>query len=480
MMIRICTVILTLLFCGACTSKSVTESSGLNGIWESVGSGWILEIKDSTAYQFYDVTSISCLARRQGSFKELENNLSLKNDTLSLLKGVITYDFVKRNETPQICQDTTINTRYKDPLYNFEVFAETIKEHYAFFERNNIQWEALYKKQKSKLSQTTSEKELYAILDETLELIKDNHAYLEATDEVQEIIASTSVSEEVSTTESLPEYGDIQVSTMVANHHLKEDLTRNYNLKSPLIQWGKLTDNIGYVQIKTMWLFADLKLEQNRIDTLGFVDAYVEAFYKLYEGSYIDKEGRAVADIMDMVMNDLSAMEAIVLDVRFNGGGQDAVSFEILSRFITNETLRVATQKLRFGNQHTPLLPLFIKGKDKGFDKSVYVLTSQQTGSAAEVFAIATMAMNNVKRIGASTSGAMSTALEKTLPNGWSFSISNEVYMDNLGNNYENIGILVDYELEYPKDRQTFFRSVVNDLENDLQEILDAIDVMKG
>jgi hypothetical protein len=39
------------------------------------------------------------------------------------------------------------------------------------------------------------------------------------------------------------------------------------------------------------------------------------------------------------------------------------------------------------------------------------------------------MAMKNAKRIGAPTQGAMSTAIEKTLPKGWTFAISNEVFM---------------------------------------------------
>ena len=89
------------------------------------------------------------------------------------------------------------------------------------------------------------------------------------------------------------------------------------------------------------------------------------------------------------------------------------------------------------------------------------------------------MAMDNVKRIGSNTSGALSTELAKTLPNGWHFSISNEIYMDNDGKSYENIGIPVNYELNYSKDRQIFFRSVVNDLEADKQNILKAISTLK-
>lgn len=42
-----------------------------------------------------------------------------------------------------------------------------------------------------------------------------------------------------------------------------------------------------------------------------------------------------------------------------------------------------------------------------------------------------------------SIEGAMSTTLDKTLPIGWNFC-------------YGNIGISVDFELNYSRDRQTF------------------------
>jgi C-terminal processing protease CtpA/Prc len=81
-----------------------------------------------------------------------------------------------------------------------------------------------------------------------------------------------------------------------------------------------------------------------------------------------------------------------------------------------------------------------------------------------------------VRRIGAPTSGALSTALEKQLPNGWYFSISNELFMDTDLNFYENRGIPVDYELEYPRERQAFFRLVAGDLEQDKEDLLRAIE----
>lgn len=172
-------------------------------------------------------------------------------------------------------------------------------------------------------------------------------------------------------------------------------------------------------------------------------------------------------------------MKSIVIDVRFNGGGQDAVSFEILRRFVDKKQ-QVAMQKLRHEDQFSPLLPLFIDHSTDAYIKPVYVLTSPQTGSAAEAFSIATMSLKNIQRIGSPTSGALSTALEKSLPNGWVFSISNEVYMDNQGNAYENIGVPVDYELKYSKDRQAFFRSIADNLEKDKNDIINAIEALQN
>jgi len=464
-------VILVFLLIASCQQQT---NPSVNGIWESIGSGWVLQVKDSAEYEMYDITSISCLPNKKGKFEELEKSLTIANDTLQLKKGVITYKFKRRNNLPELCQNLS-NKNNNNPFYNFEVFAETVKAHYAFFELNNLQWDQIYKQQKNKLTEQSTDVELYQVIEETFGLLKDNHGFIEATDEVYNVLETPSEQEEKTEPDKLPEYGDFTVAQMVSEHHMEEEMTKD----SWLIQWGKFADGIGYIQIKAMWLFADLDVPQQLIDDMGYVDAYVETFQKMYEGDYIEKEVAGVSKIMDTVMKDLSKMESIIIDVRFNGGGQDAVSFEILSHFILNEKLQVATQKLRHENQFTSVLPLYIKGKKDAFTKPIYVLTSQQTASAAEAFSIATMAMDNAKRIGSATSGALSTALEKTLPNGWPFAISNEIYMDTNGKSYENIGIPVNHNLNYPKDRQTFFRSVANDLDADKKSIIRAINALQ-
>ncbi len=465
-------------FISSCQYQKNQTNPSINGIWESLGSGWVLQIQDSLTYSFYDITAISCLPNRTGNLTEMLEALRLKEDTLSLLQGITTFKFIRTEEVPKLCLATLDEKKAANPEYNFEVFAETVKEHYAFFDLNKINWEALYQEQKRKINENTTEAELYLIIEETLEKLKDNHAFLEATDDVYhalEELEKKATAEGLTNEEEMEAYGDFQIAQMVAKNHLQEEMTKD----SKLIQWGKMNNEIGFIQIKAMWLYADLDIPETLIDEVGYVDAYVQTFHKMYEGDYVEKEVASVKKVMNKVMADLSVTKSIVIDVRFNGGGQDAVSYEILSRFVSKDR-QVGSQKFRYGKQFSPVQAYLIEGTQDGYSNNVYVLTSPQTGSAAEYFAMATISLPNIKRIGSRTAGATSTTLDKTLPNAWAFSISNEICLDRQGRNYENIGIPVNYELDYPSDRQIFFRSVANDLDKDKRDILKAIEDLEG
>ena len=190
-------------------------------------------------------------------------------------------------------------------------------------------------------------------------------------------------------------------------------------------------------------------------------------------------ERESMNRLMERVYQDLSSFESIIVDIRFNGGGQDAVSLELLSWF-NNFPKLMAVQSLFYNNVESPEWNIIINSNKEYFNGSIYVLTSQQTGSAAEVFAMGTMTLPNVKRIGMPTMGALSTALEKELPNGWKFAVSNEYYRNSKGDYFENRGIPVDYTINYPANRQEFFNSVLRDLELDKNQILKAINELNN
>lgn len=455
----------------SCQKKEEVKSC--NGVWESIGHGQILEIKDSLSYAFFDNTSISCVPVRKSAFKEIESVLSLANDTLSLLTSGIIYSFTKSDDLPAACTNFLSNEKLKDPLYNFEVFMETVRENYAFLALNQIDWEDLYNTQKAKLTENSTAVDLYLLIEETFERLNDNHAFLLANDELYKELDQLPLEDD--NNEELKEYGDFPVADLVAEHYLKEDMTND----SWLIKWGTIKDNIGYVQIKSMWLYANLDLRQDVVDSIGFVEAFGIARAKMFGGNYVDKEVQGVDRIMNKVMNDLADSESIVLDVRFNGGGQDLVSLKILSYF-NSEKIHVASSKFRYGDQFTSAQPQYLNSNKNAYTKPVYVLTSPQSGSAAEMFSLATLQMSHVTRIGSATEGALSTTLDKKLPNGWEFCVSNEVYTDLNGKFYENEGIPVDYELHYPRERQAFFGYIVENLEKDKQDVLKAIEFVQS
>ena len=110
----------------------------LNGVWKALGSGWVLQIQDSTEYTLFDITKISCLENRTAQLSEMIPDLQLQNDTLSLTKGVMTYRFIKDEKALDNCTTEYGEEQKKNTLFNFEVFAETVDEHYAFFELNHI------------------------------------------------------------------------------------------------------------------------------------------------------------------------------------------------------------------------------------------------------------------------------------------------------------------------------------------------------
>jgi hypothetical protein len=353
-------------------------------------------------------------------------------------------------------------------LYNFEVFADTYKEHYAFFELNKINWDSFYKTAKEKINSNTTEVELYLIIQEMIENLKDNHGSIEPTDEVYEKAEQLNIENE--DTEEFKWYGDFQVAGLVADYYLKENLTKD----SWLINWGKMENNIGFIQIKAMFLYGDLSLNDSLVKENGFVSTYMDAFNNLSYEEQISKEVAGINNIMNTIMKDLKKTNYIIIDVRFNGGGQDEVALEVL-RYFNENRKQIASKKAIHNDGFTRKTPIYLEPADNPYTKPVYLLTSQQSASATDMMALSSMELNQLKRIGSRTNGAISDALQKTLPNGWDFSLSNEIYTDNNDRFYENIGIPVDFELNYPNDRQTFFRSVAEDLKKDKQDVLNAI-----
>lgn len=457
---------LIILFITFSCKSDIDKNNSIEGIWESIGYGRVLQI-DSTSYAIFDTTKTSCTTSKNGPSSDFDNVIRLKEDTLSIRRGLSIYKYIRIDKLPDLCN--SIAQTNNDPIYNFDVFANTFKEHYAYLDLNKIDWNNFYQTYRNKINEETSEAELYLIMDEMISVLNDNHGSIEPTDEVYEQVEILNTSDIVDS--NLKEYGDFTIANLVAEQFIYEDLTKD----SWLLKWGKMKGNVGYIQIKAMMLFGNLDLPESLVEENGFVQTYFDVYESLSGKEQIEAEVNGARRIMNNVMADLKDTEHIILDVRFNGGGNDEVSLEILRHFNSAKKI-VATKKARLGDNYTKSTPIYLEVSTNAYTKPVYVLTSQQSASATDMLALSSLELNNIKRIGSHSQGAVSDALQKKLPNGWHYTLSNEVYMDTNGKSYENIGIPVDYELNYPEDRQTFFRSVADNLEGDKQLILQAIE----
>ena len=76
----------------------------------------------------------------------------------------------------------------------------------------------------------------------------------------------------------------------------------------------------------------------------------------------------------------------------------------------------------------------------------------------------------HVIRVGANTQGVFSDELARTLPNGWTFGLSNETYLTKDGKAFEGTGVPPDFEVPiFPKE------DLVNDRDSAIDKALELL-----
>lgn len=434
-----------------------------DGNWESVGYGRILKIDSTGSFVLSDVSPFSCLPLMEGNLSDMGENLTLSQDTISLEDGINRYFFTRINELPGSCiVDNTEITR--DPILNFEVLWNTFNDHYAYFELRKINWDSIYEIYRPVISQSTTDVELYRVLDEMISAMNDGHVGLDAPDE---IVDAAIIKSEYPTEVTIKNYGNHEVAKLVADSYIPEGSSAH----KELLRWGVLENNIGYIQLNQMMGLA----EYNISDSLTGRD-YWMAYFEQSDQSIDDTsdEVNGIRNSMKTVMEDIAETEAVIIDVRFNGGGKDEVGMEVLRHFNSNRKT-VFTKKARFGSGFTPRIEIKQDGTTNYYSKPVFLLISGESASATEIMVLCSLSMDNITRIGSNTEGVFSDVLDKALPNGWEFGLSNELYEDMNGRNYEGVGIAPDIDLNYPRNKQEFLRYIVNALSKNGDAAIETI-----
>ncbi|WP_342075970.1 S41 family peptidase [Yoonia sp. SS1-5] len=157
----------------------------------------------------------------------------------------------------------------------------------------------------------------------------------------------------------------------------------------------------------------------------------------------------AMATAFANVLADLDAAKALIIDIRYNPGGSDTVSFGLAGHFI-EAPLPVFTKTTRIGTTQTaPFTAILEPQGDAPDPRPVILMTSKLTGSAAEILTLAMREIPQVTTLGEPTSGGLSDVMGFTLPNGWGLGLSNQTYLTMNGDLFEKIGVPPDVPVPF-------------------------------
>jgi carboxyl-terminal processing protease len=446
--------ILTLFFiCCSCNEKVSNEKQKPDGIWKQIGYGNVIELND-TIISVYNISKQDCHLSFEEHILDFGKVKNYTKDTLTIQHGNDDWLFTKLEKLPNLCK--TSNEINNDPKHNFQVFWDTFNDHYASFDIKDINWNEVYKQYEPKVNENTTDLELYTIFREMIALLNDGHVKIEVPEKIENEYKNKIEEQE----EKYSKLDEFNLNKGIAEFYV--DSLRNYN--AGMVRYGLINDNLGYIQINSMLMLADYELQKD-LDLRNFYVQYWEKAENRKDELQRQDEVDGINKILNSIIKDLPKAKSYILDLRFNGGGKDAVALDILNHFSDKEKFAY-TKKARIEKGFTNPQKFKIIPSKNHFSGNVYILTSHLTASASEILVLASLADTNFKRIGSTTEGIFSSTLDKELPNGWEYELSNEVYQDLKGENYENIGISADYQMEYLKNKGDFLDQLSNDLKN--------------
>jgi len=280
---------------------------------------------------------------------------------------------------------------------NFEYLWNEVDKKYSYFELKNVNWDSIKTVYGAQISESTSEYQLFEILANMMNELKDDHTNL---------ISPFNISRY-----------DVALNSD-ANFRLRtieEFYIPNAQISGSFLHDFLEDEEIGYIRYSSFMN----SVSSNSLD-------YILSRYKNTKG--------------------------LILDLRENGGGSIINVPALLERFAPERKL-VGYFKTRNGENHTDFSENsdFYIGSHDGikYTKPVMVLIDRGSYSATTMFALATKAFANITLIGDSTGGGGGLPNGGQLPNGWIYRFSISQLLDLNGNNFAEKGVSADINVSF-------------------------------
>lgn len=281
---------------------------------------------------------------------------------------IVALSFTACNNEPE--------TSIKDPYYNFDMLTRIVGDHYCFFEQKDIDWPKLCAEYRQRIKPETKQVELFTIMAELLNELKDGHVNLS--------------------------------SPFTTSYYRKwwSDYPQDFNLRT----------------------LQEYYLKFNYFSTSGMS-------YKMLNGDvgyvYFPSFSTTVSEsALDYVLAILADSKGLIIDIRNNGGGMLTNINTFVGRFIDKEfTGGYIHHKLSPApNDFSAGYPVVYKPCDKErkqyLDRPILVLTNRSCFSAANDFTSVMKELPNVRIVGARTGGGGGLPFSSELPNGWAVRFS--------------------------------------------------------
>lgn len=289
------------------------------------------------------------------------------------------------------------------PEGNFDVLWKIIDEQYCFLEYKEIDWDEIYRAYKEKISPEMEEWELFNVLSDMLNELKDGHVNL-----------------------------------------ISEEYISGYD--------GWLN---GYPRNFNMGIQSNYLGE----DFLEVGDALCQIFPSTLTGYLYIPTFTSTIDYADLqqIFTYFSNCEALIIDIRDNGGGAITNASRIASCFTRKKVLtgylQHKTGKGR-GDFSEPRA-VYLEPSSKVFwNKPTAVLTNRQAYSAANYFICIIKDLPKVTVIGDTTGGGSGLPFSSELPNGWRVRYSTSPHYDIYMNHIE-FGIEPEIEVDMTKEDES-------------------------
>lgn len=292
----------------------------------------------------------------------------------SLLRGMIRFVVIVVAAMAAVaCHD--VEEHANDAMGNFEALWTILDQHYCFFEEKGVDWDAVHDKYARRIGSEMTREELFTVCSDMLDELRDGHVNLTSP---------------FNTSYYRKWWSDYPQNF---SKRLIEESYFNFNYRqSSGLMYGFLNENIGYI----------------------------------YYGSFSSPVGEGN---LDNVLYYLSSAQALIIDVRDNGGGNLTNVEKLVARFIKKPTL-VGYISHKTGPGHSDFsepMEITYNPADIGrqrWGKPIVVLANRSTFSAANNFVSVMKLLPGVKIVGAKTGGGSGVPFSSEIPCGWAVRFS--------------------------------------------------------